>query len=72
MLPQLSYESYTPEGYIDMETESGDIVEGEWREENAGASVLYKVCRRAIHEKLLNMPNISDMDLLIIFGDLLK
>ena len=37
---QLSYESYTPEGYIHMETESGDIVEGEWREENVGASVL--------------------------------
>ena len=32
MLLQLSYESYTPKGYIDMETESGDIVEGEWRE----------------------------------------
>ena len=29
MLRQLSYESYTLEGYIDMETESGDIVEGE-------------------------------------------
>ena len=37
MLPQLSYESYTPEGYIDMEKESGDIVEREWREENVGA-----------------------------------
>ena len=34
MLRQLSYKSYTPEGYIDMETESGDIVKGEWREEN--------------------------------------
>ena len=40
MLCQLSYESYTLEGCIDMETESGDIVEGEWREENIGASVL--------------------------------
>ena len=37
MLPQLSYESYTPEGYIDMEKESGDIIEREWREENVGA-----------------------------------
>ena len=37
MLCQLSYESYTPEGYIDMEKESGDIVEREWREENVGA-----------------------------------
>ena len=40
ILRQLSYESNTPEGYIDMETESGDIVEGEWTEENVGASVL--------------------------------
>ena len=40
MLCQLSYELYTSEGCIDMETESGDIVEGEWREENVGASVL--------------------------------
>ena len=37
---QLSYESYTPEGYIHMETEIGDIAEGEWREENVRASVL--------------------------------
>ena len=29
MLRQLSHESYTPEKYIDMETESRDIVEGE-------------------------------------------
>ena len=72
MLPQLSCESYTPEGYINMETGSGYIVEGEWREENAGASVLYKVCQRVIHEKLLSMPNISEMDLLIIFGDLAR
>ena len=28
MLRQLFYESYTLEGYIDMETKSGDIVEG--------------------------------------------
>ena len=40
MFRQLSYKSYTPEGYIEMETESGDVVEGEWREENVGASVL--------------------------------
>ena len=40
MLCNISYESYTPEGYINMETESGDIIEGEWREENIGASVL--------------------------------
>ena len=29
MFCQLSYESYTPEGYISMETESGDIIEGD-------------------------------------------
>ena len=29
MLRQLSYESYTPDGYISMETESEDIIEGE-------------------------------------------
>ena len=28
MLRQLFYESYTLEGYIDMETKSGDVVEG--------------------------------------------
>ena len=28
MLRQLSSESYTPEGYISMETESEDIIEG--------------------------------------------
>ena len=43
-----------------METVSGDIVEGEWREENVGASVLQ------------SMPNISEMHLLIIFGDLTR
>ena len=40
MLHQLSYESYTSEGFIDMETKSGDFVEEEWREENVGASSL--------------------------------
>ena len=40
MLCQLSQESYTPEGYIDAETEGGDIVKGGQREENVGASVL--------------------------------
>ena len=29
MLRQLSYESYTPDVYISMETESEDIIEGE-------------------------------------------
>ena len=43
-----------------METVSGDIVEGEWREENVGASVLQ------------SMPNIPEMHLLIIFGDLTR
>ena len=28
MLRQLFYESFTPEGYIDMETENGHMVEG--------------------------------------------
>ena len=28
----------------------------------------YKVCQRVIHEKLLSMPNISEMHSLIIFG----
>ena len=40
MLRQLSYESYKPAGYIKVETENGGIVEGEWKEENVGASVL--------------------------------
>ena len=40
MLRQLSCGSYTPERYIDMEPESIDIVEREWREENVEMSVL--------------------------------
>ena len=32
----------------------------------------YKVCQRIIHEKLLSMPNISEMHLPIIFGDLAR
>lgn len=39
MLRQHSYESYTPEGFIDFETEVGDVVGGEWRDENIGESV---------------------------------
>ena len=58
MLCQLSYKSYTAKGYIDMETESGDIVEGNGE--------FYNVCQRVIHEKLLGMSNISEMYLLII------
>ena len=41
VLRQLSYESNTPEGYTNMETESGDIVEGGWRKENVGASTKF-------------------------------
>ena len=40
MLRQLSHESYTPERFIDMETGNGEILQGEWREENVGVSVL--------------------------------
>ena len=40
MLRQLSHESYTPDGFIDMETSNGEILQGEWREGNVGASVL--------------------------------
>ena len=71
MLCQLSYESYTPEGYIDMETKNGGIVEMKWREEKLERQ-FYKVCQRVIHEKLLSMPNISQMHLLIILGDLAR
>ena len=39
MLCQHSYESYTPEGLIDFETEVGDVVGGEWRDENIGECV---------------------------------
>ena len=65
MLRRISYKSYTPEGFIDMETESGDIIE-----ENVGASVLQSLpksnTRKAKH------PNISEIHLLIIFGDLAR
>ena len=40
MLRQLSHESYTPDGFIDMEKSNGEMLQGEWREENFGASVL--------------------------------
>ena len=68
MLRQLSYESYTPEGFIDAETEVGDVVEGEWRNENIGESVYRKVTP----EKLQKTPNLSEITLLIISGDLAR
>lgn len=40
MFRQISYESYTPEGFIDTKTESGDVIEGEWRDENVGPSII--------------------------------
>ena len=40
MLHQLSHESYTTDGFIDMETSNGEILQGEWREENVGESAL--------------------------------
>ena len=40
ILRQLSHESYTPDGFIDMETSNGETLQGEWRKENVGASVL--------------------------------
>ena len=71
MLRQLSYESYTLEGCIDMETESGDIVEGNGEKKMLECQ-FYKVCQSVIHEKLLSMVNVSEMHLLIIFGDLTR
>ena len=50
-----------------METKNGGIVEMKWREEKLERQ-FYKVCQRVIHEKLLSMPNISEMHSLIIFG----
>ena len=55
MLRQLSHESYTPDGFIDMETSNGEILQGEWREENIGASVLQSLPFVA-HEKQLSVP----------------
>ena len=46
MLRQLSHESYTPDGFNDMETSNGEILQGEWREENVGASVLQSLPNR--------------------------
>ena len=40
MLCQISHESYSPEGFIDTENENGDVVNGEWRDENIGAKIL--------------------------------
>ena len=40
MLRELSSQSYTPEGFVDTETKNGEILLGDWREENAEVSVL--------------------------------
>ena len=60
MLRQLSYESYTPEEYIEMETENGDIVEGEWKEENVGASVLQSLPKSNTRKTTKHAQNIRD------------
>ena len=60
MLLQLSYESYTPKGYIDMETESGDTVEGEWREENVGASVLQSLLKSNTRKATKHAQHVRD------------
>ena len=60
MLRQLSYESYTPKGYIDMETESGDTVEGEWRKENVGASVLQSLPKSNTRKATMHAQHIRD------------
>lgn len=62
MLRELSSDSYTPEGYIDQETESGDLIEGEWREENVGASVLQDLpSRRSGNKPTKNAENNRDV-----------
>ena len=71
MLCQLSYESYTPEGYIDMEPEVKILQKGDG-EKKILERHFYKLCQRVIHEKLLSMPNISEVHFLIIFGDLAR
>ena len=71
MLQQLSYKSYTPEGYIDME-QKVEIFQKENREKKMLERQFCKVCQRVIHENRLTMPNISKVHLLIIFGDLAR
>ena len=60
MLRQLTYESYTPEGYNDMETESWDVVEEEWREENVGASVLQSLPKSNTQKATKHAQHIRD------------
>ena len=60
MLRQLTYESYTPEGYNDMETESWDVVEEEWREENVGASVLQSLPKSDTRKATKHAQHIRD------------
>ena len=60
MLRQLSSESYTPEGYISMETESEDIIEGKQREENVGASVLQSLPKSNIRKTTKHAQHIRD------------
>ena len=60
MLRQLSCGSYTPEGYIDMEPESIDIVEREWREENVEMSVLQSLPNSNTQKATKHAQNIRD------------
>ena len=43
-----------------METESGDIVEGEWREENVGASVLQSMLKSNTRKATKHAQHVRD------------
>lgn len=60
MLRQFSYESYTPDGFLDVETEVGDIVAGEWRNENNGESVLQSLPKSNTRKATKNAQHIRD------------
>lgn len=60
MLRELSNESYTPDGFIDVETEVGDIVAGEWRNENIGESVLQSLPKSNTRKATKNAQHIRD------------
>ena len=54
-LRQLSHESYTPYGFIDMETSNGEILQGNG-EKKMSEHQFYKVYQIVTHEKQLSVP----------------
>lgn len=62
MLRELSRESYTPEGCLDQENETGEVDQGDWREENVSDTVLRDLpARRNNNRTSRNAEHIRDV-----------